>query len=91
MVDTGTVQMVSWVWLRGWEQRDVMNIYIKFARFFSEIFCLKIPFESRHVTLLSFTHKKDENQYHRQKIPALFCVKLTSTTNLPRCDDSQYI
>lgn len=35
--------------------------------------------------------QKDLNQYQRQKIPALFWVKLTSTKSHPRCDDSKYV
>ena len=38
-----------------------------------------------------FHLQKIVNQYQRQKIPALFCVKLTYATSHSRCNDCQHV
>ena len=83
MDNTNIVQMASRVWLR---QRDFNEYMFQICMLLFN-FCLKISLE-RHKLFLSFTRRCGSVC---QKIPASFCMKLTSTKSHTRSNGCQYV
>ena len=87
--NTVIVRRINWVWFRTkrFQRIYASNLYALVLTIFmfensSWIASCAIPI---------FHPQKDKHQYQYQKISALFCVNLTSTTSHPWCHDYQYV